>query len=61
MSQWDAKKIRQLRASLKMTQAEFAKVVRATQGQVSNWESGGYRPCRLNCAVLDLMKRYGVK
>ncbi len=41
---WDARKVRDLRRRLRMTQAELAGELNVRQQTVSEWETGQYRP-----------------
>ena len=41
---WDARKVRDLRQRLRMTQAELAGELNVRQQTVSEWETGQYRP-----------------
>lgn len=39
-NKWDAAAVRELRRSMRMTQAEFAKEAGVTRGRVNRWEHG---------------------
>ncbi len=42
--QWDAERIRQLRAHLGLTQADLADELNTRQQTISEWERGQYQP-----------------
>lgn len=42
--EWDAERVRRLRARLGLTQRELAEELGVRQQTVSEWETGAYRP-----------------
>lgn len=52
---WTAETIGALRASLGMTQAEFARTLGVRQQTVSEWETGRYLPRGASARMLSML------
>ncbi len=60
--QWDAARVKALRAYLGMTQQTFANELGVRQQTVSEWEKGMYRPRGATVTLLNLIaERQGFK
>ena len=60
--QWDAARVKSLRAFLGMTQQTFADELGVRQQTVSEWEKGMYRPRGATVTLLNLIaERVGFK
>lgn len=55
MAVWTARAIAELRASLGMTQAEFARTLGVRQQTVSEWETGRYEPRGASARMLSML------
>ena len=53
----NAQKVKQIRASLKMTQEEFARAVGVAYFTVVRWENNMNRPSRLAQAKIELLEK----
>ena len=52
---WEAKKVRELRQSLKLSQQAFAQQLGVRQQTVSEWETGVYEPRGASARLLDIV------
>lgn len=52
-SQWTGDRVRELRQSLRLTQAALAEQLRVGRGTVSGWETGAYIPRQQHVQALD--------
>jgi len=52
---WDARKIRALRAHLRLSQAGLAQELGTRQQTVSEWETGQYRPRGASARLLTIV------
>lgn len=60
--QWDADRVKALRAYLGMTQQTFANELGVRQQTVSEWEKGMYRPRGATVTLLNIIaKQQGFK
>ncbi len=57
MSEWNSEKIKKLRKSLGLSQAEFAHRLGCRQQTVSEWEKGMYLPANAYGRLLESMLR----
>ncbi|MEO6042410.1 MAG: helix-turn-helix domain-containing protein [Tepidiformaceae bacterium] len=52
---WDAREIAALRATLGLSQAEFARALGVRQQTVSEWETGRYAPRGASARMLGIL------
>jgi putative transcriptional regulator len=57
-SNYDARKVKKVRAGLNVSQAVFARLVGVSDVLVRSWERGVRRPAPIACRLLDQIRAY---
>jgi putative transcriptional regulator len=57
-SNYDARKIKKVRADLNVSQAVFARLVGVSDVLVRSWERGARQPAPIACRLLDQIRAY---